>query len=215
MELQQLYFKLNRKRRAYSAITPAIIIIGFVTLTLLFVAFLLNAGYYSMNSMENIISDASDEASTVLKLDGDVIVQTGDKVQDIQTITFTIRLIKGASPVAIDSQSTAISFLVKRYDDSVSEDWYSSNLYVDKHNGKVSVEVKAVVGTYTDVYDSLLEEGEIFSVTISIAPETVPTPHDYQLDPHDTFEISINLGQGAILSFSRTMPQNIHGIVVL
>jgi len=206
---------IRRKKRGYSAITPAIIIIGFITLTLLFVAFLLNSGYYAMDSMENVVSDASDEASTLLKLDGDISVQTGDKGSDVQVIKFAVRLLKGSREVRIDSESTAISMMVKRDDSDDSDDWASSNIFTDNLNGKILVQINALVGTYTDIYDAILEQGEIFEISISIAPESAPSPHNYQLDPLDTLNVGINLGQGPILSFNRQLPEVIDGIVSL
>lgn len=207
------------EEKAYSAITPALILIAFVLVATAFSVMLINVGSFIIHRSENIIRGSSKEASTLITTTGDTRIKTGTPSNESQQIMFSIRLIQGSTPVNIDPEHTAIGMSVIRGGGTGEreEDWSSPNLWQKETSiGKrIEVRVSGVIGSYSPDQDTLLEENEIFQLTIIISPEDIAPQHNLQLTSHDTFEINVNLNVGPTLSLSRTLPGNIKGLVNL
>lgn len=210
---------MNPEKKAYSAITPALILIAFVLIATTFSVMLINVGSFIIHRSENIIRGSFGESSTLITTAGDIKIKTGNPANTSQQIMFSIRLIEGSRPVNIDPQHTAIAMSVSRggATEEQEQGWSSPNLWQETTSiGKrVSVSVTGVIGSYSPDQDTLLEQNEIFQLSIIISPEEIAPKHNLQLTSHDTFEINVNLNIGPTLSLSRTLPGNIKGLVNL
>lgn len=210
------YTLKNKPEKAYSAITPAMILIAFVLVATTFSIMLLNVGTFIITRSENIIRGSADEASSLITVGGDVRVRSGNPENESQVIMFPIRLIKGSIPVNVNPESTAIAMSVRR-SGGVKADWHSPNLWQEQTSiGKrIGISITAILGSYDPGRDTLLEEGELFQIQIIISPENLAPRHDLQLTSNDQFEINMKFNIGLTLTISRDLPGNIQGLVNL
>lgn len=205
------------RRGGGTGITAAMILIAFVLIASIFSVILLNLGFYSSQRLDNVVKENAREAGTLIQMVGGVQVETQDpaqKNQYAQHITFALRPIRGSEDIPFSAETTTIGIYVSSYDRSQPA-LSLRNIFL---NDPAVLYSEQVTGTITRITppttlpDEVMEEGEVFLVRVTIAPEG-STP--IQLDPFDEFSITINFGQGPDFTIERSMPANIEGTVDL
>jgi len=192
--------RLLQGQRGITGLETAIILIAFVIVASVFAFVTLSTGLFSAERSKETVFAGLQKAQSNLELHGSVVI-TGITLNDDGeatdgTITFQLALAAGGNPISLDRDSSNNRVVMNIVD--------ANNRYPD-----VQYTADDVVGDS----DTMLEAGELFTVTIDIG--SVTSPAALVLSPNERFAIEVVAPQGGSMLIVRTMPPAIDPVVDL
>ena len=148
----------------------------------------LSTGLFSADKSRDTINAGLSEARGTLELRGSVIVRAPTTTGDagiVDEVKFQVANSAGGEPVNLTQGETVIKF---------SDD---NQIFVFDTTGEFTV-----VGVGNADSDNLVEEGEIYEITLL----SLTTNLDPDLQTADTFRVELIPPQGAVLFIERTTP---------
>jgi len=191
-KLSRLFSSLHKREEGITGLETAIILIAFVIVASVFAFVVLSTGLFSAERGKQTVFAGLEKASGNLEVRGSVTVTDvgPDGViddADPDTIIFNVGLAAAGFPVLLDNLATT-NTLALNYIDSdariplTGTDWLPAEIMGDG--------------------DSLVENGELFSITVTMPATAV-------LDPNEIFTVEVIPPSGGTLLINRTMPPQI------
>ena len=171
-----------------TGLETAIVLIAFVVVSSVFAFAALSTGLFSADKSRDTINAGLSEARGTLELRGSVIVRAPTTTGDagiVDEVKFQVANSAGGEPVNLTQGETVIKF---------SDD---NQIFVFDTTGEFTV-----VGVGNADSDNLVEEGEIYEITLL----SLTTNLDPDLQTADTFRVELIPPQGAVLFIERTTP---------
>jgi flagellin FlaB len=198
-KMRKILKRLLQGQRGITGLETAIILIAFVIVASVFAFVTLSTGLFSAERSKETVFAGLQKAQSNLELHGSVVITditlTGGEATD-GTITFQLALAAGGNPISLDRASSNNRVVMNIVD--------ADNRYPD-----VQYTADDVVGDG----DTMLEAGELFTVTIDIG--SVTSPAALVLSPNERFAIEVVAPQGGSMLIVRTMPPAIDPVVDL
>jgi flagellin FlaB len=177
---------LLKNESGVTALETAIILIAFVVVAAVFAFTILSAGTYSTEQSREAIYAGLEEVQGSVEIRGSVIGYGLTATQRITHVVFTVANVAGGN--AVDFRTTNAVVVVE---------------YRDANNrAEISTWTKTALG-YDDG-DDLLEERELFEITVPISPTV--------LGINTQFVVEVKPPSGSPLYIERTTPANIDPI---
>ncbi len=206
--------QIRRSEKGITGIETAIILIAFVVVAAVFAYTLVSAGLFATQESKEAIHGGLEEAKGCLEVRGAVIAlanSTG-KSGTVAQVTFMLASALGGTPIDFTPPTDS--------DNDGVADANSQNVvvmsYLDNNN-RVDDLYWSVRKCGSSDIDNLLEDGELFQVTIgqSTAVGNLVDALDFDLSVNTTFTIEIKPPVGAVLALQRTTPPDISSIMNL
>ncbi len=193
-KLSRLFSSLHKREEGITGLETAIILIAFVIVASVFAFVVLSTGLFSAERGKQTVFAGLEKASGNLEVRGAVTVTdvNADGVIDNaggDTIIFNVGLAAAGFPVLLDNLATTNTLAINYIDsdariplDGPAGDWTATQILGDG--------------------DLLVENGELFSVT-------VPIPATAVLATNEIFTVEVIPPSGGTLLINRTMPPQI------
>jgi flagellin FlaB len=203
-KIKSLIGRLHRNEDGITGLETAIILIAFVIVASVFAFVVLSTGLFSAERGKDTVFAGLEKARANLELRGAVTITDADASGDIDNaddIVFNLATAAGGSPVLVDPAATSNSVVIN---------------YID-----ADARVADATYTVTEIQgdgDNLLENGELFQVTVNPPADCDPVTAGNQscaLDANETFTLEIVPPQGGTLLVERTMPPEVDTVMDL
>ena len=194
-KLSRLFSSLHKREEGITGLETAIILIAFVIVASVFAFVVLSTGLFSAERGKETVFAGLQKASGNLEVRGSLTVTdvaVADGVIDStgpDTIIFNVGLAAAGYPVLLDNTATTNTLALNYIDsdariplDGPAGDWVAAEIMGDG--------------------DDLVENGELFSVTVTMPTGAV-------LDTNEIFTIEVIPPSGGTLLINRTMPPQI------
>ena len=193
-KLSRLFSSLHKREEGITGLETAIILIAFVIVASVFAFVVLSTGLFSAERGKETVFACLQKASGNLEVRGSLTVTDvgADGVidsTDPDTIIFNVGLAAAGYPVLLDNTALTNTLALNYIDsdariplDGPAGDWVPAEIMGDG--------------------DSLVENGELFSVTVTMPTGAV-------LDTNEIFTIEVIPPSGGTLLINRTMPPQI------
>ena len=193
--------KLKRLLRGEGGITgleTAIILIAFVVVAAVFAFTVLSAGVFSSEKGKEAVHAGLSEVRGSMELRGSVMARGLTATQTISHVVFTVANVAGGEAIDFtaptESGSTGLAAAVSDHKVVIA--------YRDKTQDRDNLAWTMTEKGYDDG-DDLLEEGELFEITVPITPSVT------NLVTNTLFILEVKPEQGGILVIERTTPAHI------
>jgi flagellin FlaB len=199
--------RILRGARGITGLETAIILIAFVVVASVFAYTVLSAGIFSSEKGKEAIHEGLESVRASMELVGGVVAKDTDGDQDVDQLIFTVANTLSGEP--IDWKATTDADGDGILSDETSRVHTTVVSYLDS-----SQRVDDLAWTKTQLGkgdgDDLLETGEKFIVTASLASALTTDPTAYT-----QFTIEVKPDSGAALIFQRTLPARIDSVIDL
>ena len=189
---------MKRNENAFTGLEAAIVLIAFVVVAAVFSYVMLGSGFFTAQKAQEVVHTGIGQASSSIEVTGDVYGYgngTGDNQGGLGTVTATIALTSGMTPMNI-------SAMVVSYTDR------NQRSYLTYASGDASAgqwNISKFFNNITD--DTVLEPTEKMTLTY-VLPTPVPSANT-------KFTILMQPETGALSSIVRTVPANIYSVNIL
>jgi flagellin FlaB len=196
IKLMKAMERLHRDSKGMTGLETAIILIAFVTVAAVFGYAVLSAGLFSAERGKETIYAGLAEAKSNVELAGSVIAKSTDNT-NVSTIVFTLKNAIAGNPIDLTENDgggdnkCVISF--------VTAGDYLNNVEWSK----------AAIGA--DDGDNLLEPGEQFEITLTIADLALSE----NLTANEQFNIQVKPSVGSTVTIQRLLPPQIDPVMDL
>ena len=196
--------RLHRNEDGITGLETAIILIAFVIVASVFAFVVLSTGLFSAERGKDTVFAGLEKARANLELRGAVTISdtdASDTITNADDIVFNLATAAGGSPVLVDPAATTNSVIVN---------------YIDA-DARVPDATYIVTEIQGDG-DNLLENGELFQVTVNPPADCDPVTVGNQacdLDVNETFTLEVVPPQGGTLLIERTMPPEVDTVMDL
>ncbi|MFQ5472227.1 MAG: archaellin/type IV pilin N-terminal domain-containing protein [Dehalococcoidia bacterium] len=192
----RLLSSLHKREEGVTGLETAIILIAFVIVASVFAFVVLSTGLFSADRGKETVFSGLDKARGSLEVRGAVTVSDVNSDGAVNnaggdTIVFSLANSVSGAPVSVDPAATTNSTIMN---------------YIDAQ-GRVGDATYTVSKTLGDA-DDLLENGELFQITIVI-------PAGSSLAANETFTVEVVPPSGGTSLINRTMPQAIDQVMDL
>jgi flagellin FlaB len=183
--MSNIVTRFNKNEKGQAALETAIILIAFVVVASVFAFTILSSGSNSTEKGKQAISAGLESVQSSMAIKGSVIGAGASN--KLTTVTFTVSLVAGGSPVDLTSGSGSNAVVISYRDATkVDNDLAWTATFVGAHNA-----------------GNLLEAGEMAEITVTL----VTTP-----GPNTPFTLEVKPPSGAVLNISRTTPAAINTV---
>ncbi len=205
--MKQLKNLINRVHRSEDGITgleTAIILIAFVIVASVFAFVVLSTGLFSAERGKETVFAGLEKARGNLEVRGSLtVIDDGDDAINDGTdeLVFNLATAAGGFPVLVNPAATTNSVVINWID---AEDRVADMTYA----------VNQIQGDG----DNLLENGELFEITVNPPADCDPVTAGNQacaLDANETFTLEVVPPQGGTLLIERTMPPEVDAVMDL
>jgi len=199
VSLRNLIRKANRDERGVTGLETAIILIAFVVVATVFAFIVLTTGIFSAERGKETVFAGLQKARGTMEVRGGVVVNATTitagppEVATAGTIQFSVATTAGGEPVPLDPTSTSNRTVIAYRDAAILLD-------------DVPYTATEIVGDG----DTLLEPGELFTISVDIADLTGAT-----LNPNDRFTFEIQTPVGAVIDLTRSLPADLDTVMQL
>ena len=180
----------TREELGITGLETAIVLIAFVVVAAVFAFVVLSTGLFSSERSKETVYAGLAKTRGSMEITGGVLADT-DGV-DVSTLTFDLTLAAGGDQVNMNpadtSNRTVISYMDK-----------------DAHLNNIGYAVLPITGNS----DDLLEQGELFELTIDVTALAGVT-----LGPNQTFTLEIKPPSGSFMVIQRTTPASLVASVI-
>jgi len=191
---------------AFTGLEAAIVLIAFVVVAAVFSYVVLGAGFFTTQKSQEVVHTGVSTASSNIAILGEVYGDATGAGQSgsphIHTVIFSVGEAAGGTPV--DMNRTRMTF--QNSSNFQTLDWASTLMPAAGVCGAAypANNQWAICSSQNSDGDTLLEEGERFTVWARLTPDTSGS-----LPARDQFTIDIKPDLGAALSVARTTPGGI------
>jgi flagellin FlaB len=187
---------IHADERGITGLETAIILIAFVIVATVFAFVVLTTGVFSSERGKETVFAGLSKARGTMELRGGVVVTaTGDPADTVDDIILTFGNAAAGDPIPLDPDATSNSTIIAyRDEDTVDND--------------VTYTVTSVLGDG----DTLLEPGEVITVTIDVATGISPAP---SVGANDRFTLEVQTPVGAVLDITRLLPAELDAVMQL
>lgn len=186
-----------------TGLETAIILIAFVVVAAVFAYTTLSAGLFTSQKSSQTVYSGLKKTQSTLKLAGAVVARDQDDNDYVDMISLPVQLAVGGEPIdfAPNSGTTAGTHkVVVSYQDS------------SQQKGDLEWSVTRLGGADSD---NLLENNEIFEITMSNLESGTTNGLNPDLGTKTTFSIEVKTPGGAVLKVERTTPKSIDMVMNL
>jgi flagellin FlaB len=199
VNLRNLIHKTNRDERGITGLETAIILIAFVVVATVFAFVVLTTGIFSAERGKETVFAGLQKARGTMEVRGGVVVNATTIVAGppqeatAGTIQWSVATTAGGEAVPLDPAATSNrTVLAYRDADTLLDD--------------VTYTATEIVGDG----DTLLEPGELFTVSVDITDITGAT-----INPNDRFTFEIQTPVGAVIDLTRSLPAQLDAVMQL
>jgi len=175
-----------REERGITGLETAIVLIAFVVVAAVFAFVVLSTGLFSSERSKETVYAGLSKTRGSMEITGGVIADT-DGLK-ISTLTFDLTLAAGGDQVNLDPSGTSNRTVIS-YQDK------------DNHVNDVKYAAAAITGNS----DKLMEQGELFEVTIDVATDLSAVT----LGANQTFTLEVKPPSGSYMVIQRTTPASV------
>lgn len=199
MSLRKLIREASRDERGITGLETAIILIAFVVVATVFAFIVLTTGIFSAERGKETVFAGLQKARGTMEVRGGVVVNATTitagppETATAGTIQFSVATTAGGEPVPLDPSATSNRTVIAYRDAAILLD-------------DVPYTATEIVGDG----DSLLEPGELFTISVDIADLTGAT-----LNPNDRFTFEIQTPVGAVIDLTRSLPADLDTVMQL
>jgi len=203
-KLKRLIGSFHRDENGITGLETAIILIAFVIVASVFAFVVLSTGLFSAERGKDTVFAGLEKARANLELRGALTITDANAdgtIDNNDDIVFNLATAAGGSPVLVDPAATTNSVVIN---------------YIDS-NARVPDATYTVTEIQGDG-DNLLENGELFQVTVHPPADCDPVTTGNQactLDVNEQFTLEVVPPQGGTLLIERTMPPEIDTVMDL
>ena len=189
----------TRDERGITGLETAIILIAFVVVATVFAFVVLTTGIFSAERGKETVFAGLQKARGTMEVRGGVVVDASTigagppEVISAGNIQWSVATTAGGEPIPLDPTATSNRTVLAYRDASVILD-------------DVTYTATEIVGDG----DSLLEPGELFTMSVDVTDLTGAT-----LNPNDRFTFEIQTPVGAVLDLTRSLPADIDAVMQL
>jgi archaeal flagellin FlaB len=197
--LHKWLHRLIKGEKGITGLETAIILIAFVMVASVLSYVVISAGIYSSQKAKENIDQGLQQSSGTVEPKGNVLAKTEDGF--LTTLYLTIGKVSRGGAIDFTDTTNDKNVVVISYADSYQQfpslDWTMTKLATRNDN-------------------NLLEDGELFQITIDLAPVNAgATSDDQKLQAYHTFSLEIKPPNGAVLVLERTVPVGVSEMVNL
>ena len=201
-KIKNLFSRFHRDEAGITGLETAIILIAFVIVASVFAFVVLSTGLFSAERGKDTVFAGLEKARANLELRGALTITDTNAdatIDDNDDIVFNLATAAGGSPVLVDPAATTNSVVIN---------------YID-----ADARVPDATYTITEIQgdgDNLLENGELFQVTVNPPADCDPVTVGNQactLDINERFTLEVVPPQGGTLLIERTMPPEIDTVM--
>ena len=188
---------MNREE-GFTGLEAAIVLIAFVVVAAVFSYVVLGAGFFTTQKAQEVVYTSVDMASSSMQVIGDVygLNGTGDDINNVTAIRFTLGLSAGGSPV--DFNTVQMVFATSKKVETLT------------HPNITNIKAVATAGKWNVSEgadgDVLLEGQDKFTV--------IAMPSN-GLSPNEKFNLEIRPSTGAAFGLKRSVPAKISKVNIL
>ncbi|HWO73451.1 MAG TPA: archaellin/type IV pilin N-terminal domain-containing protein [Dehalococcoidia bacterium] len=199
MSLRKLIREASRDERGITGLETAIILIAFVVVATVFAFIVLTTGIFSAERGKETVFAGLQKARGTMEVRGGVVVNATTitagppEAATAGTIQFSVATTAGGEPVPLDPSATSNRTVIAYRDAAILLD-------------DVPYTATEIVGDG----DTLLEPGELFTISVDIADLTGAT-----LNPNDRFTFEIQTPVGAVIDLTRSLPADLDTVMQL
>jgi flagellin FlaB len=181
-----------KNRRGMTGLETAIILVAFVITAAAFSFVVLNMGFLSAQKTQTVISSGMQEAASSLLFDGDIIAGFDTTTDELDNVTFYLRLSQGKEPVDMVDDKMIITYNNPRA---------AGEIYSTANANATIVTLEQVIGDG----DSLVESGERWKCVVDFTHADFATAVGAAgvCGPYETFRLELRPSQGSVLSIER------------
>ncbi len=191
---KRLVANLHKKEDGITGLETAIILIAFVIVASVFAFVVLSTGLFSAERGKEAVFAGLEKARGNMEMKGALTVADTDSDDDIDSsdeIVFNVGLAAAGFPINVDPAA---------YTTTVVVNWIDA----DDRVADVTYTVAEILGDG----DSLLENGELFEITVN-------PPGTSTLSTNEIFTLEVIPPSGGTLLINRTMPPEIDYVLDL
>lgn len=203
-KLRNLIAQVHRDENGITGLETAIILIAFVIVASVFAFVVLSTGLFSAERGKETVFAGLEKARGNLEVRGAVTISDAaptDVIDDTDSIVFNLATAAGGFPVLVNPAATTNSVIINYID-------------ADARVADATYTVNEIQGDG----DNLLENGELFEITVNPPADCdAVTAGDQacELDTNETFTLEVVPPQGGTLLLERTMPPEIDTVMDL
>jgi flagellin FlaB len=194
--------KLHKGEKGMTGLETAIILIAFVTVAAVFGYAVLSAGLFSAERGKETIYAGLEQAKSNLEVSGSVIAK-GTAGAQVNTILVTVKNAIAGNPIDMtpcDGTANATNKCVISL--TTAQDYFKNIKWT-----------KTAIGAADT--DNLLEVGEQFEVTITLADLGTGNTLTDNLTANDSFSLQFKPSAGSTITIMRTLPAQIDAVMDL
>jgi len=197
--MTNLLKRLHREEKGITALETAIILIAFVVVAAVFAFTILSAGTFSTEKGKEAIYSGLEEVRSTLEIRGGVIAiaDAAGVDETVDSLVVNLAIVSGGEPVDFTAPPT---------------------------NNKVVIDYRDATQRVTDLTwsvsklgdsdtDDMLEDGELFAVTIPVTVSDVLNATGLPIDT--SFSLEVKPPKGGVLTIERTTPAYIDKVIDL
>ena len=196
--MANLLKRLHREEEGITALETAIILIAFVVVAAVFAFTILSAGTFSTEKGKEAVFAGLEEVRSTLEIRGSVlaIADAEGVTETVDSLVFNLAIVAGGEPVDFTPPT-------------------NNKVVIDYRDA--SQRVTDLSWTVTKLGDSdtddMLEDGELFAVTVPVTITSVLA--DPGLPADTTFALEVKPPRGGVLIIERTTPAYIDKVIDL
>lgn len=186
------FARRTKEDRGVTGLETAIVLIAFVVVAAVFAFVVLSTGLFSSERGKETVYAGLAKTRGSMELTGGVIASSN--TTQVTALTFSLTLAAGGDSVNLNPNDTTNRTVMSYHDTSVSV-----------------ADVTYTVNVITGDGDNLLEQGELFEVSIDMTQAALSA---VSIAANETFTLEVKPPSGSYLVVQRTMPASINQSII-
>jgi archaeal flagellin FlaB len=197
VKLRNLMRRLNKDERGITGLETAIILIAFVVVATVFAFIVLTTGIFSAERGKETVYAGLQKARGTMEVRGGVVVESTGCPSScaVTQVSFQVANAAGGDPIPLDPASVTNRTVIAYRDANV-----------------VNNDMTYTVDWITGNADSLLEPGELATVTVTAAANAGTIGN---LIANDRWTLEVQTPVGAVIDITRSMPAQLGTVMQL
>lgn len=186
---------VHKDERGITGLETAIILIAFVIVATVFAFVVLTTGVFSSERGKETVFAGLQKARGTMELRGGVVATATGAPLVVDDIIMTVGNTAAGDPIPLNPAATTNTTVIAYRDENTVDN-------------DVTYTVTSILGDG----DTLLEPGEVSTITIDVATGISPAP---SLDANDRFTLELQTPVGAVIDITRLMPAELDAVMQL
>ena len=189
--------RMNRDERGITGLETAIILIAFVVVATVFAFIVLTTGIFSAERGKETVYAGLQKARGTMEVRGGIVVASTGCPSScaVDSISFQVSTAAGGDPIPLDPAATNNRTVIAYRDKTI-----------------VNNDMDYTVTWITGNSDTLLEPGELATITITAAANTGTIEN---LAANDRWTLELQTPVGAIVDITRSLPAQLGAVMQL